>query len=294
MPPAKSGSERHGQPIGGAEHPHHQPAASPRPGTPPPACAVPGCRGHPRTARPPHPALGGRRAHRTGQPGPGLPFHHRAHHRGLITITGPADDLEVTDTEGADSAPDPWPAHPTAPDPRSRPTAAPPANAPTGGGTNPSNHNHHQAATRPRCGCAQQTAGQPGAGLPSQCGAQCRRRSPSCRWFSGHRPRRRCGRGRCCSRRRCRRRWGTPGLAGGGRSVPGTGIQRTHIGVGREFTSAASANPGKFSMLIMVGTSAVPCSTIIARSGQPRSMPMQSIPRVDEAGQGVRRRTRAR
>ena len=28
------------------------------------------------------------------------PFHHRAHHRGLITITGPADDLEVTDTEG--------------------------------------------------------------------------------------------------------------------------------------------------------------------------------------------------
>ena len=28
------------------------------------------------------------------------PFHHRAHHRGLITISGPADDLEVTDTEG--------------------------------------------------------------------------------------------------------------------------------------------------------------------------------------------------
>ncbi len=28
------------------------------------------------------------------------PYHHRAHHRGLITITGPADQLLVTDSEG--------------------------------------------------------------------------------------------------------------------------------------------------------------------------------------------------
>ena len=28
------------------------------------------------------------------------PYHHRAHHRGVITITGPADDLIVTDSSG--------------------------------------------------------------------------------------------------------------------------------------------------------------------------------------------------
>ncbi len=28
------------------------------------------------------------------------PYHHRAHHRGVITITGPADDLVVTDSDG--------------------------------------------------------------------------------------------------------------------------------------------------------------------------------------------------
>ncbi len=28
------------------------------------------------------------------------PYHHRAHHRGAITITGPADDLVVTDSSG--------------------------------------------------------------------------------------------------------------------------------------------------------------------------------------------------
>ncbi|MBX7452940.1 HNH endonuclease, partial [Mycolicibacterium sp. 3033] len=28
------------------------------------------------------------------------PYHHRAHHRGLITITGPADQLVVTDAAG--------------------------------------------------------------------------------------------------------------------------------------------------------------------------------------------------
>ena len=28
------------------------------------------------------------------------PFHHRAHHRGEITITGPAPDITVTDSDG--------------------------------------------------------------------------------------------------------------------------------------------------------------------------------------------------
>jgi hypothetical protein len=28
------------------------------------------------------------------------PFHHRAHHRGLITITGSARDITVTDSHG--------------------------------------------------------------------------------------------------------------------------------------------------------------------------------------------------
>ncbi|OSC24986.1 HNH endonuclease, partial [Mycobacterium vulneris] len=28
------------------------------------------------------------------------PYHHRLHHRGVITITGPADDLVVTDSAG--------------------------------------------------------------------------------------------------------------------------------------------------------------------------------------------------
>ncbi len=28
------------------------------------------------------------------------PYHHRAHHRGLITITGPADNLTVADSAG--------------------------------------------------------------------------------------------------------------------------------------------------------------------------------------------------
>lgn len=28
------------------------------------------------------------------------PYHHRLHHRGIITITGPADALSVTDSDG--------------------------------------------------------------------------------------------------------------------------------------------------------------------------------------------------
>uniref|UniRef100_UPI00111C4E20 HNH endonuclease signature motif containing protein n=1 Tax=Mycobacterium avium TaxID=1764 RepID=UPI00111C4E20 len=28
------------------------------------------------------------------------PYHHRLHHRGIITITGPAEALSVTDSDG--------------------------------------------------------------------------------------------------------------------------------------------------------------------------------------------------
>lgn len=65
-----------------------------------PACAVPGCG-----------ATRGLHAHHIRHWEDGgptelanlvlvCPYHHRLHHRGLITITGPADDLVVTDSAG--------------------------------------------------------------------------------------------------------------------------------------------------------------------------------------------------
>jgi hypothetical protein len=93
--------ERHGQVIGAGrttrtvnrrlrralEHRH-------------PSCAVPGCG-----------ATRGLHAHHIRHWEDGgptelsnlvlvCPYHHRAHHRGLITITGPAEDLVVTDRDG--------------------------------------------------------------------------------------------------------------------------------------------------------------------------------------------------
>ena len=76
------------------------------------------------------------------------PYHHRLHHRGVITITGPAPTLTVTDSAGRHSAPDRSPVHPPSPRRPWRPTPDQPANAPTGGGTNHSNHNHHQPTTK--------------------------------------------------------------------------------------------------------------------------------------------------
>ena len=54
------------------------------------------------------------------------PYHHRAHHRGLITITGPAERLTVTDDTGRPSA--------RARSPHTQPTppAVPPCPGPTG------------------------------------------------------------------------------------------------------------------------------------------------------------------
>ena len=72
------------------------------------------------------------------------PYHHRLHHRGLITITGPAHHLVVTDAAGTPLSSGSLARPPPNPHPPSPPAPDPPANAPTGGGTNPSNHNHRR------------------------------------------------------------------------------------------------------------------------------------------------------
>ncbi|BBZ43157.1 hypothetical protein MPRM_04380 [Mycobacterium parmense] len=55
------------------------------------------------------------------------PYHHRAHHRGDITLTGPADALCVTDNTGRPLQPGPLARPPTTP-----PPAVPPYPGPTG------------------------------------------------------------------------------------------------------------------------------------------------------------------
>ena len=55
------------------------------------------------------------------------PYHHRLHHRGLITITGPADRLTVTDSAGRILTNSSLARPPTTP-----PPAVPPCNGPTG------------------------------------------------------------------------------------------------------------------------------------------------------------------
>jgi Domain of unknown function (DUF222)/HNH endonuclease len=55
------------------------------------------------------------------------PYHHRAHHRGVITITGPADHLIVTDSSGR-----PLNAGSLARPPNLAPPAVPPCPGPTG------------------------------------------------------------------------------------------------------------------------------------------------------------------
>ncbi|OBI20998.1 hypothetical protein A5712_16580 [Mycobacterium sp. E2327] len=55
------------------------------------------------------------------------PYHHRAHHRGLITITGPADHLVVTDDDGR-----PLSAGSLARPPNHPPPAVPPCRGPLG------------------------------------------------------------------------------------------------------------------------------------------------------------------
>ena len=55
------------------------------------------------------------------------PFHHRLHHRGLLTLTGPADHLVVTDAAGRTLTPGSLARPPTRP-----PPAVPPCPGPTG------------------------------------------------------------------------------------------------------------------------------------------------------------------
>jgi hypothetical protein len=55
------------------------------------------------------------------------PYHHRLHHRGGITITGPADDLRVADSHGRLLSPGSLARPPTQP-----PPAVPPCPGPTG------------------------------------------------------------------------------------------------------------------------------------------------------------------
>lgn len=55
------------------------------------------------------------------------PYHHRLHHRGVITITGPADDLVVTDSSGRELS-----AASLARPPNLPPPAVPPCPGPTG------------------------------------------------------------------------------------------------------------------------------------------------------------------
>ena len=55
------------------------------------------------------------------------PFHHRLHHRGVITITGPADRLVVTDSDGEQLHPGSLARPPSNP-----PPAVPPCPGPTG------------------------------------------------------------------------------------------------------------------------------------------------------------------
>ncbi|HQE14914.1 MAG TPA: DUF222 domain-containing protein, partial [Mycobacterium sp.] len=55
------------------------------------------------------------------------PYHHRLHHRGIITITGPAEHLTITDTNGHELPPGSLARPPATP-----PPAVPPYPGPTG------------------------------------------------------------------------------------------------------------------------------------------------------------------
>ena len=65
------------------------------------------------------------------------PYHHRLHHRGAITITGPAEHLLVTDGDGQELSSGSLARPPPHPRPRSHRAPDRPGNAPTGGGTTP-------------------------------------------------------------------------------------------------------------------------------------------------------------
>ena len=108
-----------------------------------PTCAVPGCG-----------ATRGLHAHHIrhwAKPPPSCPtwcwccpYHHRLHHRGSITITGPPDHLTVTDSGGRELSAGSLARPPNRPPPASHRAPDPSVSARTGGGTNHSSRNHHQ------------------------------------------------------------------------------------------------------------------------------------------------------
>ena len=129
-----------------ADHPADQPPAAPCPGAPPPHLRGARLRSHPRSARPPHPALGRRRRNRTGQsraglslPPPAAPSRRHHHHRTRRPARRHRQRRGDVLTDASLARP------PTKPPPAVPPYRDPSANAPTGGGTSPSNRNHHRA-----------------------------------------------------------------------------------------------------------------------------------------------------
>ena len=129
--------QRDGQPIG-AGHTTRRSAgdcvASSSTATRPARCPA---RGNPRSARPSHPTLGTRRPHRLNNLVLLCPYHHRLHHRGTITITGP-QTASPSSTATAIMSPGALARPPNPPPPDVPPIRALPANTPNGSGTTPS------------------------------------------------------------------------------------------------------------------------------------------------------------
>jgi hypothetical protein len=122
MPPARCGAARDGQPIGAGRSTRTvgrrlRRALEHRDRT----CVVPGC-GSTR-------GLHAHHLQHWEDGGPTelsnlvmlCPYHHRAHHRGQITLTGPADRLVVTDTAGRELQPGSLARPPTGPPPKVAP-----------------------------------------------------------------------------------------------------------------------------------------------------------------------------
>ena len=101
---------------------------------------------HPRSARPPHPALGRRRPHRASQPRAGM---SRTITGCIIGASSPSPEPPMTisrhrQRRSTAAARDRLARPPTKPAPAVAPVPGPPASAPTGGGTSPSSRNHHR------------------------------------------------------------------------------------------------------------------------------------------------------
>ena len=130
-------------------------------------------------------------------------------------------------------------------------------------------------------------AAQPFSRIPARGAERLARRSS--RRPAARPPRRRSDRARPSRRRRSRRRSAHRPRARRRRAAGTTRTGRACAWRRSGTWSAASAIPGKFSMLISVGTSAVPCSTISADRlvGEPGAVLDAVDAGVDQAGQRV-------